>query len=324
MTYDSVHHCPRCELIFAHRGEVEDHLRRDHDTPSADADRPELPDPTWPRLLVAVDPHRMASPAVEIAVGIARRTDVVVELVSVVPNDLPAIAVDAALDAERKRWPDVLMERTRLDAGDVVDALLAYAAQAQPALVVIESHGRSPIGERVLGSVSADVVRSSSAPTLLVGPDCRPDAVVSELVVAIDGSDGAHDAFQVARGVAGALALDLSLVEVLAPDAVPEDEDLSETSDLRRFASEVDPPVEDWDTLHGRDVQKELRSHVDEVEGGVLVVGTHGRGDSRHRLLGGVAARTVRHSRSPVLVVSAEAAAAHAARPARRTETAAT
>jgi hypothetical protein len=35
-TADSVHQCPRCDLRFAFRTELEDHLRADHPGPIAD------------------------------------------------------------------------------------------------------------------------------------------------------------------------------------------------------------------------------------------------------------------------------------------------
>jgi hypothetical protein len=41
MAPDTIHHCPRCELRFAHRPELEDHLRVDHATEVED----DLPPP---------------------------------------------------------------------------------------------------------------------------------------------------------------------------------------------------------------------------------------------------------------------------------------
>jgi nucleotide-binding universal stress UspA family protein len=304
----TVHHCPRCELRFALRGDLVDHVRRDHAVvePAVAA-----PAPTDTRIVVPLDPSHPGSRAVDVAVGLAGDTTLV-DLVSVRDAGLPGVVLDAFLAAERDQFPGVRTEVHQLDGPDVVKSLLGHVVGTACDLVVLSSHGRGPLGELLLGSVSADLVRSSPAPTLLVGPSCRPDVRTERLVVGVDGSEDSLGALDVASHLANRFGLRLELVEVA--EEVPWSSDVFESAELQRLAATVDPPVRSWDVLHGNDVSRSLIDHVGTDVGAVLVLGTHGRSPGRPHVLGGVAARTVRHAPVPVLVVSPEAASTVAAR----------
>lgn len=263
------------------------------------------------RILVPLDPTRVPRRSVDIAAALAGR-DGEIELVSVTGIGLPGALVDAYLHAERDRHPSRHITTRRFPGPGVVETLLRRIAEVRPDVLVIDSHGRGPVGELVLGSVSADLVRSSPAPTLLIGPECRPDATPHRLVVAVDGSPDSLAALRVAVALSPVLGTEVELVEV-AQD-VPTGSDVAESAELHRLAESVDPPVRRWDVLHGHDPSRALVDHVRPDRGAVLVLGSHGRSDHRPAALGGVAARTVRHSPVPVLVVSPEAADATEAR----------
>jgi nucleotide-binding universal stress UspA family protein len=258
------------------------------------------------RFLVPVDPTHPTMPAAQMAVALATKATTV-ELVAVTTSGLPAEVVDAFLDEERSRFPDARVEVRRLEGPAVVDALLDHIAHAEPDLVVLDSHGRGPLGELVLGSVSADLVRSSAAPTLLVGPACEPVGELRRLTVAVDGSPDALGALDVAARLSRRFDVPIELVEVA--DEMAYTSDVAESAELHRLAARVDPPVRSWDVLHGHDVPRALIDHVRYEPGVVLVLGSHGRSPGRPNVLGGTAARTVRHSTVPVLVVSPQAAA---------------
>lgn len=257
------------------------------------------------RFLVPVDPTHPSMPAVQIAVALATPATTV-ELVAVTAAGLPAAVVDTFLEEELSRFPDAPVEVRRLEGHGVVDALLEHITRSDPDLVVLDSHGRGPVGELVLGSVSADLLRSSSAPTLLIGPACEPVGELRQLTVAVDGSSDSLGALDVAAGLSRRFDVPLELVEVAEEMAYTSD--VAETAELHRLALRVEPPVRSWDVLHGHDVPRALIDHVRFEQGAVLVVGSHGRSPGRPNVLGGTAARTVRHSTVPVLVVSPQAA----------------
>lgn len=257
------------------------------------------------RFLVPVDPTHPAMPAAQIAVALATPSTVV-ELVAVTTAGLPAEVVDTFLAEERSRFPGAPVEVRRLEGPGVVDVLLGHIAHSTPDLVVLDSHGRGPLGELVLGSVSADLVRSSSVPTLLIGPSCEAVGPLRRLTVAVDGSSDSLGALDVAAELSRRFEVPMELVEVTEEMAYTSD--VAESAELHRLATRVDPPVRSWDVLHGHDVPRALIDHVRFEPGTVLVVGSHGRSAGRPNVLGGTAARTVRHSTVPVLVVSPQAA----------------
>lgn len=257
------------------------------------------------RFLVPVDPAHPSMPAAQIAVALATPATTV-ELVAVTTAGLPAEVVDTFLADEASRFEGPGVEVRRLEGPGVVDVLLHHITSTDPDLVVLDSHGRGPLGELVLGSVSADLVRSSSAPTLLIGPACEPVGELRRLTVAVDGSSDSLGALDVASGLSRRFSVPIELVEVTEEMAYTSD--VAESAELHRLALRVDPPVRSWDVLHGHDVPRALNDHVRFEPGAVLVLGSHGRSAGRPNVLGGTAARTVRHSTVPVLVVSPQAA----------------
>lgn len=257
------------------------------------------------RVMVPLDPTKLGSRAVDVAVGVTARGGAV-ELVSVTSSGLPGAVIDAYLRDERNRFPGARITCQRLDDVGVVEGLLTHIARKEPDLVVLDSHGRGPLGELVLGSVSADLVRSSPVPTMLVGPACAIPSGLRQLTVAVDGSPDSLGALDVASRLSRRIGVALELVEVAEEMAYTSD--VAETAELHRLAELVDPPVRAWDVLHGHDVAKALVNHVAPDRDVVLVVGSHGRSEGRPHVLGGTASRTVRHAPVPVLVVSPEAA----------------
>lgn len=258
------------------------------------------------QILVPLDPTKLGSRAIDVAVGLAGSGGAV-ELVSVTPATLPGAVVDTFLTVEREQFADADVRCRRLEGADVVGALLEHIAGTGPDLVVLDSHGRGPLGELVLGSISADLVRSSHSPTVLIGPACAAPSGLRQLTVAVDGSPDALGALQVAARLSQRVGATLELVEVAEELAYAGD--VAETAELHRIAELVDPPVRSWDVLHGNDVAKALVGHLGHERDVMLVLGSHGRSEGRPHVLGGTAARAVRQSPVPVLVVSPEAAA---------------
>ena len=263
------------------------------------------------RVMVPLDPTKLGSRAVDVAVGLTASGGTV-ELVSVTAAGLPHAVIDSFLAVERDRFPAARVACQRLDGASVVGALLDHITRVRPDVVVLDSHGRGPLGELVLGSISADLVRSSPAPTMLVGPACAVPTGLRQLTVAVDGSPDSLAALDVASRLGRRIGVTLELVEVAEEVALTSD--VAETAELHRLAELVQPPVRAWDVLHGRDVAKALVGHLGSDRDVVLVVGTHGRSEGRPHVLGGTASRAVRQARVPVLVVSPEAAAGGGAR----------
>lgn len=68
-------------------------------------------------------------------------------------------------------FPDV---HTQTLMGDAASAILEYAEQVKPDLIVVGSHGRSGFQRFLMGSVSAQVLRHAPCSVLVVRPPQAP------------------------------------------------------------------------------------------------------------------------------------------------------
>jgi nucleotide-binding universal stress UspA family protein len=99
----------------------------------------------------------------------------------------PGAKADASLDlteferltrreleaAVRPSWRDGLEIQTEWVEGYPSMEIVAYAVQHQVDLIVMGSHGRSPIAQVMLGSVSENVIRKAECPVLTLRHPAR-------------------------------------------------------------------------------------------------------------------------------------------------------
>jgi nucleotide-binding universal stress UspA family protein len=145
------------------------------------------------KILVATDGSSHSKAALQAAVNDFRRESLQVAVVSIAP--LPVAAMDgfalsamsyapvdiqSLCDANEARAKACLEEaRAMLEAagiqatyyqrtGDPADEILNLAAQQQPDVVIMGSHGRGAIERLFLGSVSDAILRRWSGTTMIV------------------------------------------------------------------------------------------------------------------------------------------------------------
>jgi len=144
------------------------------------------------KILAATDFSEQATAALKIAVRIAKLFHSRLSVVyAVAPEfymaDTTMLSSELQkIDAERGRHQ--LHEHTRKVAevrtsvheelvfcGAPNEVIKAVAETEGTDLIVMGSHGRSPAGKMVLGSVAESVIRRTHCPVLFVGPHCEPD-----------------------------------------------------------------------------------------------------------------------------------------------------
>lgn len=111
----------------------------------------------------------------------------------------------------------------KVERGSPASAILDFAEDWQPDLIVVGSHGRSAVGRLVLGSVSQKVVTEArcSARVARGKVDVEPGAV--RLIVGVDGGPGAKNALAVVASRAwpqGSMAQVVAVHEPLKPSIV--------------------------------------------------------------------------------------------------------
>jgi len=192
------------------------------------------------------------------------------------------------------------------------DAILARAAAFTHPLVCMASHGRSGVGQALLGSVTEATLRGSSEPILVVGPSFHdgapPLSAGASMVYCSDGSHAADAALPAACEWASMLGLHVWVLQVLEPSS-PQGggSDTAETAVVERVAkhfAEAGVSV-DWDTLHGKEAAHALVDRISRIGASLVVMASHGRSGLARMVVGSQAMHLVHHSPCPVLLVRA-------------------
>ncbi len=196
----------------------------------------------------------------------------------------------------------------------VPDAILLVAEDQPGSIICMATHGRSGLGEEILGSVAEAVVREAEQPVLLVGPNTAPDPKPgAAVVVAVDTTRTADAIAPVAAALASSLSLGIQVIEVVAPAPVPfapEVDTMGWPGDgagaeaARAALTALGQPAEstvvrDLDAVHA------IIRFATDLPASYVVVGTHARKGFGRVVLGSVAMRVVHGSPCPVLVVRA-------------------
>jgi nucleotide-binding universal stress UspA family protein len=297
-----VHQCPYCELRFAYRPELADHVAADHPRP-VDEDLPAVPAATG-HVTVPLDPAHPPTAALAVAAAVAAQAGFAVEVVAAPAVGLPTAPYLAALRRQVLAAGATAAPTVEL-AGPAADAIVAHAAGGATRYLCMATHAWGPVGERALGSVSAHVVRHSPVPVLLTGPAlARPGQPVRRVLAGIDGSVLSRRALDVAADLAGRLDVPLDLAYVVRPDDPYAD---MPDAAVLWAARHLQPPW-DYDVVHGDDPARALAERAGHAGDTITVVGTHGRTGLALAVLGSVALGLARHASGPVLVLPATAA----------------
>lgn len=294
------------------------------------------------RILVPLDGSLLAEEAVPVAADLARRSGASLELALVHVSMAAALAAaPVAVDfqeLDRLQLEDEaaylrrVTERVRDEhgqavdthhlTGPIVDTLAAHIREAKVDLVVITTHGRGAVGRMWLGSVADGLVRTATAPVLVLRSTDDPGARrggFRRVLVPLDQSDAAHEAVPAARKLVEddgecllMTVIDPSPLMNVAPvpfGLIPElvvNGEMKEKAQLYldRIARSIrrtgvraraavrvaaNPAVEILDEAR--------HERVD-----AIVVTTHGVGGMRRFLLGSVVDKLVRGADVPVLV----------------------
>jgi nucleotide-binding universal stress UspA family protein len=205
-----------------------------------------------------------------------------------------------------------IVNRTAAD-GPVPDVLVADAT-AESALICMASHGRSGVGQAVLGSVTEEVLRQTRRPVLVVGPRFQATTALAgkRLLVCLDGSKHAERVVPVASAWATRFNMELWLVESVSPDDWPAAGagspagDVMETGYVASVAAAVGRDV-NYDVLHAAHPADAIVSAAQDWPVGLVAMATHGRSGWSRIRMGSVAMQVVHRAPCPVLLVGAAA-----------------
>lgn len=202
--------------------------------------------------------------------------------------------------------------------------IVELAEELGAGLVVLGSRGLRPLKRALIGSVSDSVVRHAHGSVLVVRGNGRErDYLPGRILLALDGSREAAAASRTAVEIANATGSELHILFALftsetLPYPYPYARERWEASGERakhRAQEFVDEQAERIEAEGGRvkdahlafgKPDQEIVKLGEELDAGLIVVGSRGLGGVRRALMGSISGSVVRHAHGPVLIVRDE------------------
>lgn len=295
---------------------------------STDTTEPPATDPTTPRLTVGYLATPSGADGVVLAVALARVTGAAIDLVCVVrpvPYDgQPGLAqYQQRIEAQAARWlaegaaliPEGFPYRTVVAVNDsFADGLASHAVATESEMIVVGGTGDGLLRRHTLGTISNELVHSSPVPVALAprGYADRVDAVLDMVTVAVPVKPGTDNPLPFAEKLAERAELDLRLLSLVSLES-PFDDDSSRDARTAQIAVarellektraevnselDVDVLVADGATLD------EALANLPWDANDIVAIGSGHLGSPNRVFLGSTAARILRWTTAPVIVV---------------------
>ena len=250
------------------------------------------------RVIVPVNFYPPNNRAIAVAEQLATQFDCDMELASML--------YDSSHTEDRQR---LLKRMVRDIKNRVVHTTLKGGTDPAPFILdlinsadslVVLAGGTTVVG--IPGSITSDVLRFASRPTVIVGPDVDPHwhAPVKHLLVPLDSSRAAEAALTTASQWATASGAALDLVQVLSPGDLDGSDYLEQAATSQKFNPRTRIT---WDVLHSSALHRAsvICDRADQHPGTIICMASHG---SRHSqsMIASTTLRVIHHSAVPVLV----------------------
>lgn len=310
-------------------------------TPSNNAESPNAESPAHSgtpsasRVLVPVDGSELAAKALPVAEYLCRQLAAELDLVNVLSTFvlppvvgqeyIPAEVYQQLEDQQRQEARDYLDRvatearlhgvgtavHTYIARGNAAAEVLNLAAQLQPTLIVMTTHGRTGLARFALGSVADRVVRGGQAPVLLLRsfPPSRHGPDLSHALVPLDGSPLAGGPlFSIVPRLAGPVLRTITLLRVVDPRDGSQGRMDAETylDDVRRRLIERlagrECTVSCLVRVNRNPAQTIVQISQDE-ECDMVLMSTHGEAGVGRLAFGGATDRVLRDGQTPLLLV---------------------
>ena len=255
-------------------------------------------------ILVPLDLSSDADRALPVADALARRIGARLDVVSVT-----SAGIDVSHDIAEVHWHARAMGvevggvHIRHD-DDVVGGVLAETA-SDDALLCCATHARGRWGELLFQNASADIIRRSTRPVLLVGPGTEIVAPprFTEVLACVDGSAATPHVASTAAMWGRLLETKVHVIEVVDDQRL--DDTISMWPPAERVASTLNDLGIDttWELVDSAHPVQAIVSNARQLGSPLLVMGAHGHTDVKHPALGRVSVAVVHDSPHPVLVV---------------------
>ncbi|RUR43621.1 universal stress protein [Vreelandella populi] len=263
------------------------------------------------KIFVAMDDSEDSLRALAFGQIFAAQLGADVNVISVVP--LPG-DITARRSTLQSRISAHHLEPVALDvvAHNSAKEYLGDLASQDNSGLCMMAHGRRPVSEMLIGSVTAGVVRRAHHLVYLCGPryDSRAHQQVDVLAVCVDGSKLSEQILPYVAALSKRLGARLQLLQVIDTPADRKSTTLSRTDVMesaylkalaRRVGSEHVLEV-DWEVLHG-DPADSIVSYLADSHNIMLAMTTHGRSGLSQVVAGSVSHEVLHETSCPVAVL---------------------
>ncbi|MGV0645183.1 universal stress protein [Mycolicibacterium sp. XJ2546] len=250
--------------------------------------------------------HVIQSPAVQMWPEVPTPPD----LMRLLEENGQVILRDADEMAQEAAGESTVDVQTEMIVAGVLSTLIDVSKEAT--MVVVGCRGLGAIGRRLLGSVSAGLIRHGGCPVAVIHDEDppTPERTNAPVVVGIDGSPASERATAIAFDAASRRGVHLVAVHAWSDFGVAELPGV-EWSDVQTQAEEaLAERLAGWQERYP-DVKVErvvvldrpARQLLEQAEKAQLTaVGSHGRGGFARMLLGSVSTAVAESARTPVIV----------------------
>jgi nucleotide-binding universal stress UspA family protein len=285
------------------------------------------PEVRFGHVLVPLDGSSFSLAAMETAQVLAERFDAELQTIGVASRDAeagPLLKIGAAAigadDAESRA--------VVVTGGDPAAMIARRADELGSCLVCLSTHGRGRFTGALLGSVARSVLQRSGGAIVALGPMAHgpgwtprprswPEPLSNRRIVAcVDGSEESEEVLPSASGWARALGMSLTILTVIedAPERITNHSRASRYGAHGDVQLYIQGLTQRW-RGSARDVNgvvlrdpigpaSGIRHYLAQQPAGLVAVRTHARSGLRRVLSGATAAKIIRASIAPCLVVA--------------------
>ena len=205
------------------------------------------------------------------------------------------------------------------ELGHPIGTITEHAERAQSDLIVIGSRGLNELKSFVMGSVSSGVLHHAHCPVLVTHGEGMPPGTgwFQNILLASDGSQGAHSAALAARELAQKFGSALTVLNVSekpqmlseVADAYGELYPVEVTARVRAALLEnvVSAARQEGTACTLRQEEGHAAEQIlcvaDTIDADLIVLGSRGLGGFQSLLLGSVSTRVAHHATCPVLIM---------------------
>lgn len=263
------------------------------------------------KLLVPLDGSEDSVRAVPVAVRLARRLGLQVQLYRMVGEGTDAATAQADLDAIGSEHFGDVAAACLVEVGDDPVAAIVAAAGTD-AVPCMGTAASVRFHQGHFGSVAEGVVRELARPMFLVGPemDQSPGSPTQKVVVPVDNSELSESAIPYAVDLAVAFAVPLWVVSVASPREEAKqrgrgvDVVVGHSRYVHNLAARIrrsNPGLDvEYEALHDEHPDEAIVRFVG--DDGTAVMATHGRSGLSRLVAGSVATGVVARSKRAVVV----------------------